>query len=62
VPSELREKYERQVRVGQALYVDHNFTLRQPNPEKYLSYRLTPEERARWFQHNTYWALYTTDE
>ncbi len=26
------------------------------------SYRLTPEERARWFEHNTYWALYTTDE
>jgi hypothetical protein len=62
VPTELREKYERQVRAGQALYVDQNFALRQPNTEKYLSYRMTPEERAKWFEHNTYWALYTTDE
>ena len=62
VPPELRDKYERQVRAGQALYVDHNFALRQPKPEQYLSYRMTPEERAKWFQHNTYWALYTTDQ
>ncbi len=61
VPSNLREQYERQVRVGQALYVDQNFALRQPNTEKYLSYRMTLEERARWFEHNTYWALYTSD-
>jgi hypothetical protein len=62
VPADLREKYERQVQAGQALYVDHNFALRQPNTEKYLSYKMTPEERAQWFEHNTYWALYTTDE
>jgi hypothetical protein len=62
VPPELQEKYERQVRAGQALYVDQNFALRQPDTEKYLSYGMTPEERARWFEHNTYWALYTTDE
>jgi hypothetical protein len=62
VPAELREKYDRQVQAGQALYVDQNFALRQPNPEKHLSYRMTPEDRARWFEHNTYWALYTTDE
>ncbi len=62
VPTELAEKYERQVRAGQALYVDQNFALRQPDPEKYLSFRMSPEERAKWFEHNTYWALYTTDE
>ena len=62
VPPELREKYQRQVRAGQALYVDQNFALRQPDTEKYLSYKMTPEERASWFEHNTYWALYTTDE
>jgi hypothetical protein len=62
VPAELAEKYERQVRAGQALYVDQNFALRQPDPEKYLSFRMSPEERAKWFEHNTYWALYTTDE
>ncbi len=62
VPSELRNKYDRQVQAGQALYVDQNFALRQPNTEKYLSSKMTPEERARWFEHNTYWALYTSDE
>ena len=62
VPPELREKYERQVQAGQALYVDQNFALRQPNLERYQSYRMTPEERAKWFEHNTYWALYTTDQ
>jgi hypothetical protein len=62
VPRELRDKYERQVEAGQALYVDQNFALRQPNTEKYLSYKMTPEEWAQWFEHNTYWALYTTDE
>jgi hypothetical protein len=62
VPAELREKYDRQVQAGQALYVDQNFALRQPKPEQYVSYRMTPEERAKWFEHNTYWALYTTDE
>ncbi|MDH7504162.1 MAG: hypothetical protein QHJ82_15805 [Verrucomicrobiota bacterium] len=62
IPPNLREKYERQVRAGMALYVDHNFALRQPNPERYLSHKMTPEERAKWFEHNTYWALYTTDE
>jgi hypothetical protein len=62
VPRELREKYERQVRAGQALYVDQTFALRQPNPEQYLTFRMTPEDRVKWFEHNTYWALYTTDE
>ena len=42
--------------------MDQNFALRQPKTEQYLSYRMTPEERAKWFEHNTYWALYTTDE
>ncbi len=62
LPAPLREKYTLQVQAGNALYVDQNFALRQPNPQQYLSYRMTPQERARWFEHNTYWALYTTDE
>ena len=62
IPAELRDKYERQVRAGQALYVDQDFALRQPRRRQYLSYRMTPEEQAKWFEHNTYWALYTTDE
>lgn len=62
IPPDLRQKYQRQVQAGQALYVDQNFALRQPNAEKYLSFKMTPDERAKWFEHNTYWALYTTDE
>jgi hypothetical protein len=62
IPTELREKYRRQVQAGAALYVDQNFALRQPNAHEYLSFRLSPDERARWFEHNTYYALYTTDE
>lgn len=62
IPPELRTRYDRQVQVGMALYVDQNFALRQPDPESYTSYRMTPDERARWFEHNTYWALYTTDK
>ena len=42
--------------------MDHDFALRQPNTGRYLSYRMTPEEQAKWFEHNTYWALYSTDE
>lgn len=62
VPPELQEKYRKQVQAGQALYVDHLFALRQPNPQNYLSFRLSPEERVKWFEHNAYYALYTTDE
>ena len=35
--------------------------LRQPT-EKYISTYLTPEERLKWWEHNVYYALYTTDE
>ena len=35
--------------------------LRQP-AEKYLSTYLTPQERLRWFEHNVYYALTTSDE
>jgi len=62
IPEPLRTKYLKQVQAGHALYVDQNFALRQPNTERYLSFRMTPEERARWFEHNVYWALYTSDE
>ncbi len=62
LPRSLRDRYTRQVQAGNALYVDQNFALRQPDTQQYLSFRMTPEERARWFEHNTYWALYTTDE
>jgi len=45
--------------MGQALYIDQYYGLRQ-NTET-LGNVMTPEEQAKWFEHNTYWALYTTD-
>ena len=51
--------YCAKVRMGQALYIDQYYGLRQN--EKTLGNVMTPEEQAKWFEHNTYWALYTTD-
>lgn len=50
--------YRAQVQVAQALYVDHLFGKRVG---AYESNYMTEEERAQWFEHNTYWALYTSD-
>ncbi len=61
VPPELHDKHAVQFRVGMALYVDQLLGLRQP-VEKYLSTYLTPEERLKWWEHNVYYALYTTDK
>ncbi|MFQ6096263.1 MAG: hypothetical protein ACE5O2_00950, partial [Armatimonadota bacterium] len=52
--------YRTQVQVGQALYIDQYFGLRQ-NRKTYGNF-MEPDERAKWFEHNVYWALYTTDE
>jgi len=52
-------KYKSQVQVANALYVDHLFNLRTT---KYLSAYMTPEQRARWFEHNVYYAMRTSDE
>jgi len=50
--------YKTQVQVAQALYVDYVFKMwPNPTPAEYL----TPEERARWFAHNVYYALTTSD-
>ncbi len=61
VPPELRAKHAVQFQPGMALYMDHLLALRQP-PEKYLSTYLTPQERLRWWEHNVYYALATSDE
>ncbi|HJN17111.1 MAG TPA: sugar-binding protein, partial [Armatimonadota bacterium] len=52
-------EYRAHVRVANALYVDHLFNLRT---QEYLSAYMTPEERAKWFEHNVYYALRTSDE
>ena len=60
VSVELRPKYVAQVQAGQALYVDE-VTGRRWN-KKTLGRYLTHEQRMRFFEHNTYYALTTTDE
>jgi len=52
-------KYRRQVQAGHALYIDQYFGLRT---RKVLGHYLSPEGRAKWFEHNAYWALHTTDK
>lgn len=61
VPPELRAKHAATVQAGMALYMDQVLDLRQP-PEQYLSHYLTPAERLRFFEHNVYYALTTSDE
>ncbi|HOD50595.1 MAG TPA: sugar-binding protein [Candidatus Hydrogenedentes bacterium] len=59
IPDELQALYREKVLVGQALYVDQYFGLRE---QKVLGHFLTPEQRPLWFEHNVYWALYTSDK
>ena len=61
VPLELRGKHAVQFQPGMALYMDHLLALRQP-PEKYLCTYLSSQERLRWWEHNVYYALTTSDE
>ena len=58
VAPELRARYRVQVQVGQALYIDQYFGLRA---QKVLGNYMTPAEQPKWFEHNVYWALNTTD-
>jgi len=51
--------YRQHVRVGQALYIDQYFGLRA---RKVLGHHMTAAERRKWFEHNVYWAMYTSDK
>ena len=62
IAPELRDKFDRNVRAGQALYVDYVFNLRPDAFTDNIAIQLTPEERAQWFEHNTYYALQSSDE
>ncbi len=63
IAPENRRKYTSQVQAGFALYMDLYFGL---VPFEYewgrIGHFLKPEERTRWFEHNAYYALLTTDE
>ena len=58
IPPELRAKYRAHVQCAQALFLDVLIdTFRVRTPSTYM----TPEERARFVEHNVYWALKTSD-
>jgi len=48
-----------QTRMAQALYVDHLFAMRTRENESSF---MTEDERAKWFEHDVYWALKTSDK
>ncbi len=61
VPEGLRTKHAVNVQAGNAVYMDQVLDLRQP-PEQFVSHYLTPAQRLRFFEHNVYYALTTSDE
>ncbi len=50
--------YDHHGLAGSALYVDQYFGLRA---DPVLGNKMTPEDRPKWFEHNVYYALKTTD-
>lgn len=61
IAPENRRKYVVQVQAGYALYMDWYFGL-WPAERRIVGHYLAPEDRVRWFEHNVYYALRTTDE
>jgi hypothetical protein len=60
VAPENARKYQTQLQMSQALYVDHVFNMRGPG--SWVSSALSPEDRARWFEQDAYYALDSADE
>ena len=52
-------RYREHVSVGQAVFIDHCFGTCQLET---LGRYMTPTDRARWLEHNVYWAMNTADE
>ena len=61
VPSALRAKHAASFWAGMSLYMDAYLGLGKP-PELYLSTYITPQQQLRWFEHNVYYALKTSDK
>ncbi|MBW8040935.1 MAG: hypothetical protein FVQ85_13145 [Planctomycetes bacterium] len=59
VPQELRKKYNSQVQAGMALYIDQALGKRIV---KTISQSMTSEQQLKFFEHNVYYALTTSDE
>ncbi|MEN6427895.1 MAG: hypothetical protein ABFE13_21285 [Phycisphaerales bacterium] len=59
VPEALRPKYNAQVQAGMALYIDQALGKRTVPT---TGHHLTPDQQLRFFEHNVYYALATSDE
>jgi hypothetical protein len=59
VPQELRKKYNSHVQVGMALYIDQALGKRTV---KTISQSMSREQQLKFFEHNVYYALTTSDE
>jgi hypothetical protein len=59
VPQELRSKYNAQMQAGMALYIDQALAKRT---RQTTSHFLTPEQQLKFFEHNVFYALTTSDE
>lgn len=63
IAAENQEKYRQHVRCAHALYVDYIFNLLPTTfPVPMYSAYLSPAARARWFEHNLYYALQNADD
>lgn len=62
VAPELRAKFDSHTEAAQALYLDYLFNLRPENHKTSPAITMTPDQRLRWFEHNAYYALKTSDE
>jgi hypothetical protein len=58
IPKDLQEKYRRQVQCSFPIFADY---LSNGQSWHTASTYLTPAERAKWMEHNVYWALETSD-
>ena len=59
VPESLRKKYNAQVQAGMALYIDQALAKRTTQT---TSHFMSPEQQLKFFEHNVYYALTTSDE
>ena len=59
IDPQLWSRYRNQMQVGQSLYVDQYFGLRA---RKVPGHYLELPDQQKWFEHNVYYALATTDE
>ena len=60
IPEPLRKKYNTNIQAGMALYIDQELAKR--TDRRITSNFLSPEQQLKFFEHNVYYTLTTTDE